>query len=126
MFLLIVFGGPLGDAIARKAHLGGAFTVLWAILRWPIAFVAVLLFFALVYYLAPNKEQRDWKWITPGSFVGAVLWLVLSRLFAIYASHSGSYSKTYGSLAAGAILLLWLNYSAWSLLVVAQLNSGPL
>jgi membrane protein len=123
MFLLIVFGGPLGDAIAKKAHLGGAFDLVWTVLRWPIAFAAVLLFFALVYYLAPNKDVRDWKWITPGSLVGSVLWLALSGLFALYATYSGSYSKTYGSLAAGVILLLWLNYSAWAILFGAELNS---
>jgi len=123
MFLLIVFGGPLGDAITKKAHLGGAFHLLWGLLRWPIAFVAVLLFFSLVYYLAPNREQRSWKWVTPGSLVGALLWLALSGLFALYASYSGSYSKTYGSLAAGVILLLWLNYSAWAILFGAELNS---
>jgi membrane protein len=123
MFLLIVFGGSLGDAIARRTPLGGGFTLVWNILRWPIAFVAVLLFFALVYYLAPNKDQRDWKWITPGSFVGSVLWLVLSGLFAVYTSFSGSYAKTYGSLAGGIILLLWLNYSAWAILFGAELNS---
>jgi membrane protein len=123
MFLLIVFGGPLGDAIARKAHLGGAFDLLWGVLRWPIAFVAILLFFALIYYLAPNTEQRNWKWVSPGSLVGALLWLALSGLFALYASFSGSYSKTYGSLAAGVILLLWLNYTAWAILFGAELNS---
>jgi membrane protein len=123
MFLLIVVGGPLGDAIAKKAHLGGAFDLVWGILRWPIAFAAVLLFFSLIYYLAPNMERRSWKWITPGSLVGALLWLALSGLFALYASFAGSYSKTYGSLAAGVILLLWLNYSAWAILFGAELNS---
>ena len=123
MFLLVVFGGPLGDAIARKAHLGGAFTVVWAILRWPIAFAAILLFFALVYYLAPNADMRSWKWISPGSLVGSLLFLALSGLFALYATYAGSYSKTYGSLAAGVILLLWLNYSAWAILFGAELNS---
>ena len=123
MFLLIVFGGPLGDAIAKKAHLCGAFTLLWSILRWPIAFVAILLFFSLIYYLAPNKDVRSWKWITPGSIVGALLWLALSGLFALYATFAGSYSKTYGSLAAGVILLLWLNYTAWAILFGAELNS---
>jgi membrane protein len=123
MLILVIFGGPLGNAISRKAHLSGAFDLVWAILRWPIAFAAVLLFFALVYYLAPNKEQRDWKWITPGSLVGALLWLILSGLFALYASFSGSYSKTYGSLAAGVILLLWLNYTAWAILFGAELNA---
>ena len=121
--VLIVFGGPLGNAIADKAGLGGAFTLLWSIARWPIAFVAVLLLFGLIYYYAPNVEQRRWKWVTPGSFVGALLWLALSGLFTLYVTFAGSYSKTYGSLAAGVILMLWLNYSAWAILFGAELNS---
>jgi membrane protein len=123
LFLLIVFGGPIGEAIANKAGLGGAFELVWAILRWPIAFAALLLFFALVYYAGPNVDQRDWKWVTPGSIVGAILWLALSGLFALYTSFSDSYDKTYGSLAGGIILLLWLNYSAFALLFGAELNS---
>ena len=123
LFLLIVFGGPIGEAIAAKAHLGGAFDLVWTILRWPLAFVGILLFFALVYYAGPNVDQRDWKWVTPGSLVGALLWLVLSGLFALYTSFSDSYDKTYGSLAGGIILLLWLNYSAFALLFGAELNS---
>ena len=123
LFLLIVFGGPLGEAIAAKAHLGGAFDLLWTIIRWPLAFAGVLLFFALVYNAGPNVAQRDWKWITPGALVGAVIWLALSGLFALYTSFSDSYDKTYGSLAGGIILLLWLNYSAWALLFGAELNA---
>jgi len=123
IFLLIVFGGSLGDAIARRTPVGGGFTVFWNIARWPIAFVAVLLFFALVYYLAPNKDQRSWKWLTPGSAVGSVMWLVLSALFALYTSFSGSYAKTYGSIAGAIILLLWLNYSSWAILFGAELNA---
>ena len=123
LLLLIVFGGPLGTAIADKAGLGGAFELLWAILRWPIAFLAVLLFFGLTYYLAPNVDVRSWKWLTPGSLVGSVMWLALSGLFALYTSFSDSYSKTYGALASGIVLLLWLNYSAFALLFGAELNS---
>jgi membrane protein len=122
MFLFVIAGGPLGRAIADRAHLGGAWDWVWGIFRWPIAFVAILLFFALVYYLAPNVEVRNWKWITPGSLVGSLLFLALSALFALYASFFGSYSKTYGSLAAGVILLLWLNYTAWAVLFGAELN----
>jgi membrane protein len=123
VFLLIVVGGSLGDAIAKKAHLGGAFQWTWAVLRWPIAFCAILLFFALVYYLAPNMRQRSWKWVTPGSVVGGLLWLVLSGLFALYVTFAGNYTKTYGTIASGVILLLWLNYSAFALLFGAELNS---
>ena len=121
--VLIIFGAPLGAAIARKAHLGTTWDVAWAVLRWPVTFAAVLLFFAFVYYLAPNVEHRSWKWITPGSLIGSLLWIALSGLFAVYATFSGSYSKTYGSLAAGVILLLWLNYTAWAILFGAELNA---
>jgi membrane protein len=123
LLLLIVFGGPLGTAIADKAGLGGAFELFWGIVRWPLAFVAILIFFALVYYLAPNTDVRNWSWVTPGSLVGALAWLALSGLFALYTSFSDSYSRTYGALASGIVLLLWLNYSAFALLFGAELNS---
>jgi membrane protein len=123
MFLLIVFGGSLGDAIVSRTGLGDGFKTFWNIARWPIAFVAVLLFFSLVYYLAPNVEHRSWRWISPGTLIGSVLWLVLSGLFALYTSYSGSYARTYGSVAGAIILLLWLNYSAWAILFGAELNA---
>jgi membrane protein len=123
VFLLIVVGGSLGDAIAKKAGLGGVFQWTWAIVRWPLTFCAILLFFALVYYLGPNMRQRSWKWVTPGSAVGGALWLLLSGLFALYVTFAGNYTKTYGTLASGIILLLWLNYSAFALLFGAELNS---
>jgi membrane protein len=123
IFLLIVVGGALGDAISKRAGLGGAFQWSWGIARWPIAFCAILLFFGLVYYLGPNKEQRNWKWVTPGSIVGGCLWLLLSGLFALYVTFAGNYTKTYGTIASGVILLLWLNYSAFALLFGAELNA---
>jgi membrane protein len=123
VFLLIVVGGKLGEAISKKAGLSGAFDWTWNIVRWPIAFAAILFFFAFVYYLAPNRDQRSWKWITPGSIVGGALWLALSGLFALYVHYAGHYTKTYGSIASGVILLLWLNYSAFALLFGAELNS---
>jgi len=123
MLLLIVLGGTLGDAIARRAHAGGAFAWTWNLARWPIAFLIVLLLYALIYYLAPNIEQRSWTWVSPGSVVGALLWIALSGLFALYTSFSNSYTKTYGTLAGGIVLLLWLNYSAWAILFGAELNA---
>jgi membrane protein len=123
VFLLIVVGGALGDAIAEKAGLGTVFDLTWGILRWPVAFCAILLFFAFIYYLAPNTHQRNWKWVTPGSVLGGLLWLALSGLFALYVTFAGNYTKTYGTIASGIILLLWLNYSAFAVLYGAELNS---
>ena len=123
VLVLIVLGGDLGKVIGRQKGVGPTFDVVWGALRWPIAFAAILVFFALVYYLAPNVEQRNWKWITPGSLIGSLLWLVLSGLFQLYVTYAGHYSRTYGTLATGVILLLWLNYSAMALLFGAEINS---
>jgi membrane protein len=123
MLLLVVLGGTVGHAIAHDAHIGGAFTTVWSIARWPVAFVAVLLLFALVYYLAPDRDQRRWQWLTPGALLGGIMWIALSGLFALYTSFSNSYTKTYGTLAGGIVLLLWLNYTAWAILYGAELNA---
>ena len=55
--------------------------------------------------------------------VGAVAWVALSGLFALYTALSNSFSKTYGALAGGIVLLLWLNYTAWAILFGAELNA---
>jgi membrane protein len=123
MLLLIVLGGTIGDAIAERAHLGGAFDWAWNIARWPIAFAAVVALFAIVYFVAPNKEGPKWRYVSAGSVLGGLLWLALSGLLALYTSYSDSYTKTYGALAGGIVLLLWLNYSAWAILFGAELNS---
>lgn len=123
LLFLVVFGAPLGSAIAESAGLGGAFEVVWGVARWPLAFAALLLFVAIVYWLAPDTPVRRWRWITPGSLVGGIGWLVLSAGFALYTSFSDSYSETYGALASGIILLLWLQYSALALLFGAELNA---
>ena len=123
LLLLIVFGGPLGEAIADHLGLGAAFDWLWAVLRWPIAFFSVLLFFAIVYYVAPNQDVRNWRWVSPGSLIGGLLWLGLSGLLALYTSLFDSYNETYGSIATGIVLLLWLNYSSVALLFGAELNA---
>jgi membrane protein len=123
LFLLIVFGAPLGEAIAEKSRFGDTFQFVWGLLRWPAAFAGILLFFALVYYAGPDVDQPRWRWISPGSLVGGAAWLALSGLFALYTNFSGSYDRTYGSLAGGIVLLLWLNYSAFALLFGAELNA---
>jgi membrane protein len=123
VFVLIVFGGPLGDAIAKRAGLGEEFTVVWNILRWPVAFGGILLLNSAVYWLGPNRKPRNWKWLTPGSIIAGLLWLAASALFSLYTSFSSSYDRTYGSLAGAIILLLWLYYSAVALLFGAELNA---
>ena len=46
-------------------------------LQWPLVFVLVASGDGIVYYFAPDVEQ-DWVWITPGSVLATILWIVVS------------------------------------------------
>jgi membrane protein len=120
--VLVVSGPKIGAAIAAKAGLGGLFTALWNILRWPFIVILVAVAASIVYYFAPNVRQ-DWKWITPGSLLVVLLWIALSVAFAYYVNNFGSYDKTYGSLGAVIVMLTWLYLSSFILLLGGEVNA---
>ena len=74
---LVVAGPTLAEKVAEAMRLGPAFTWTWKILQWPLVFALVATAVALVYYFAPDAEQ-DWVWITPGSVLATMLWVVAS------------------------------------------------
>jgi membrane protein len=119
--VLVLFGSAIGQSIADHVGLGHAFTLTWSIVQWPVLLVFVLVAFALVYYLAPNVDQQI-KFITPGSIVAVVLWVLFSGLFSLYVRHFGSFNRVYGTLAGVVILMLFLYYSGMFLLMGAEMN----
>jgi membrane protein len=119
--VLVVAGPEIGGVVADAIGLGSAFYWTWNILQWPILAAFVLFAFALVYYFAPAVEQR-FRWISLGSVLAFVLWLVFSLLFSLYVNNFGSYNATYGALAGVAILMLYIYYSAYILLFGAEVN----
>jgi membrane protein len=94
----------------------------WKIVQWPVALFFVVWSFALIYYWGPDTEQ-DWQWITPGSLVGVLVWIGASVLFRVYLHFYNSYSKSYGSLGAVIVLLLWLYITGLAILVGGEINS---
>ena len=92
-------------------------------LQWIVVLCLLLLAFALVYNFAPNHSPFQWKWISPGSVVGVVLWIVLSGGFRLYLHFFISYAATYGSLGAVIILLLWLYLTAFVILTGGAINA---
>jgi membrane protein len=121
--VLVVFGESIGVAVADLVGLGSVFATVWSIAQWPVVALVVLLTFALIYYFAPAAEQR-FRWISPGSIIAFVFWLIFSLLFSLYASTFGgsSYNETYGSLAGVIILMLYVYYSALIMLIGAEMN----
>src|SRR5215211_1493344 len=119
--VLVVFGSTIGGGLASVVGLGSVFQTVWSIVQWPILAFVVLFAFALVYYFAPAAKQK-WRWISPGSVLAFVFWLVFSLLFSLYVGTFGSYNETYGSLAGVIILMLYLYYSAVIMLIGAEMN----
>lgn len=121
-FTLIVAGPNAGHWLTGWFGLSEAFDVAWVYLRWPLIFALATTGIAIVFYYAPDADQ-DWVWITPGSIVTTLLWVIFSMGFRIYAARVGDYAATYGALAGAAILLLWLYFSGLALLIGGELNS---
>jgi membrane protein len=78
---------------------------------------------ALLYYASPNVKLRGFKWVTPGSIVALVVWVLASAGFALYVATFGSYDKTYGTLAGVVVLLMWMWITNLAILFGHQLNA---
>ncbi|HYX27646.1 MAG TPA: YihY/virulence factor BrkB family protein [Pyrinomonadaceae bacterium] len=122
--VVVIFGGSkIAEHLGASYGFSDAFIITWKVLQWPIALIFMLLAFALIYYFAPDLRDQDWKWISPGSAIGVVLWLLVSFAFKGYLHFFNSYSKTYGSLGAVIVLMLWLYLTGAAVLIGGEVNA---
>ena len=92
-------------------------------LGWVVAAGFLSLLFAIIYYFGPDVKVKQWRWLTPGSTIGIVGWLLASLGLRIYVHYFDNYSATYGSLGTVIILLTWFYLSGLMLLVGGEINS---
>ena len=121
-FTLVLAGPTLAEWIARVTPLGDVFVRTWLIVQWPLVFALAATAVAIVYYFAPDADQ-DWVWLTPGSIVATLLWLIASLAFKFYIASLGNYTETYGALGGVMVLMLWFYISGLVLLVGAEMNA---
>jgi membrane protein len=122
-FGLLVLGPHLSGWIGSAVNLETLVKWLWWTAQWPILILGLLLAFATVLYLGPNVDHPRWSFVTIGTGIAVVVWLVASGAFALYVSRFGSYNKAWGSLAAVIIMLTWLWISGLALLFGAEVNA---
>lgn len=121
--MLLLYGGQTGQLVAGWLSLGDAFKRAWMILQWPFVLAFVLLAFTSIYYFAPNVKDARWRWLTPGSLLAVGLWLLISFAFRAYLYFFDTYGRTYGSLGAVIVLLLWLYLTGAVLLLGGEVNA---
>lgn len=121
-FLLIL--GPYAQR--GVGNLLGIETVLswaWWVVQWPLLVAGLLAAFAVLYHLGPDVKHRHWRFVTPGSVVAVVVWVLVSAAFAVYTGLFESYNKTWGSLSAVIVTLTWLWLTGLALLFGGEVNA---
>ena len=132
--LVLTIGGIIAAALAialvavlpsvlERLHITSGVELLLNIVRWPLVVGGFMASLAVVYRYGPCRNDAQWKWVSPGAIVAAVLWLIGSGLFSLYVTKFASYDKTYGPLGAVVVFLMWLYISALTVLIGAEFNS---
>lgn len=106
--LIVVFTGGIARQVGSALGIGDSALTVWSIAKWPVLVLLVTAMIALLYWAAPNAKGRGFKWVTPGSFLALLIWMIASAGFAFYVANFGSYNKTYGTLAGVIVFLVWL------------------
>jgi membrane protein len=102
---------------------GSVTAFLVAALRWPVMVLAIAFALEVMYRYGPSRPNARWRWMTWGSALASLLWLVTSLGFSYYVANFGSYNRTYGSLGAAVGFMTWIWLSAMVVLMGAELNA---
>ncbi len=119
----VVFTGSLAGKLGDLIGVGSTAVEIWDIAKWPVLVLVVSGILAILYYAAPNVRQPGFRWLSPGSVLAVVLWLVASALFALYVANFSNYNRTYGALASVIVFLIWLWITNIAILLGAELNA---
>jgi membrane protein len=132
--LLLTFGAVIAGALTFAAvvllpavigllGLGDFAETVVSLVRWPILAVVFWAGVVVMYRYGPSRQHPQWAWASVGAIATTVLWLLGSALFSLYVSQFGNYNKTYGSMGAVVILLMWLLLTSYLVLVGAEINA---
>ena len=115
-------GGAAGFWLARHIGIGAEYVMIWSWLRWPVTALVIMLCAALAYWLLPDVKQK-FKFITPGSVIGTLVWLIATWGFGQYVAHFGSYNVTYGAIGGVIVLMTWFYITGFIFLMGGEVNA---
>ncbi|MBT2594118.1 YihY/virulence factor BrkB family protein [Arthrobacter sp. ISL-72] len=121
--VMLVLTGPVAESVGNAIGLGGTFLTVWNILKWPVMVVLVVVAIAILYYATPNVKQPKFRWMSLGSLIALVIFLLASLAFGFYVANFSSYNETYGAIGGVIISLLWLWILNMSLLFGAEFDA---
>jgi membrane protein len=121
--VIAVAAALVAPAVAAFVNVPGVVGALLTYATWPVLLVLTIFGLAVLYRYGPSREPAEWRWLTPGSVLATVIWLIGSIGFSIYVANFGNYTATYGALGGVILLLTWFWLSAFVVLLGAELNA---
>jgi membrane protein len=115
-------GGDAGLWLANHLHVDKVWAVAWSWARFPLTAFGVMFVTAVLYFFLPDVKQ-EWRFITPGSVLGTMLWLIASYGFSVYVANFGSYDKTYGSIGGVMVMMTWLYITGLIFILGGEINA---
>ncbi|MGA5205677.1 YihY/virulence factor BrkB family protein [Streptomyces variegatus] len=106
--VIVVFTGGLAQQVGTTLGIGDTALTVWSFAKWPVLVLLVTTMIAILYWATPNAKVKGFRWITPGSLIALLIWLIASAGFAFYVANFASYNKTYGTMAGVIVFLVWL------------------
>jgi membrane protein len=121
--LLVLVSGPLARSFGDVIGLGDVAVTVLSIVQWPILLVIAMIVVAVLYYWAPNVQQPNFRWVSGGSILAILIFIVASVGFGFYVGNFSNYNATYGSLGGVIVFLLWIWITNNALLFGAEFDA---
>jgi len=123
VLLVVFYGGKVTASISHAAGVDAASFWIVAAVQWITILAILLVACELIYNLLPAFQPRRWIWLNAGSVVAIVSWIVLTGAFRLYLQYFNSYDRAYGSLGAVIVTMLWLYFTAMSVMIGGIINT---
>ncbi|MEO7422597.1 MAG: YihY/virulence factor BrkB family protein, partial [Ornithinibacter sp.] len=127
MAALVLFGlvvsGPIAEEVGNLIGVGQQTADVWNIVKWPVILLIVMAMVAVLYYVTPNVKQPSFRWVSVGSVIAILLWVLASVGFGFYVGNFANYNKTYGTFGGIIVFLLWIWITNLALLFGAEVDS---
>jgi membrane protein len=118
----VVFTGTLATKAGDVLGVGDTGLTVWEYAKWPVLILLFALILAILYWASPNVRRR-FRWVSPGSLLAVIIWIIASAAFTAYVANFSSYNKTYGTLAGIIVFLIWLWISNIAILLGLEFNA---
>ncbi|QFZ71971.1 YihY family inner membrane protein [Streptomyces fagopyri] len=121
--VIVVFSGGVARQAGSALGVGDTALAVWSVAKWPVLVVLVTVMIAILYWATPNAKVKGFRWITPGSLLALMIWMIASAGFAFYVANFASYNKTYGTMAGVIVFLVWLWISNLAILLGLEFDA---